>query len=56
MHPPFSYITAYDADEHANIHSKLHCAFVRYSVASSTVYTTEIEIIDCCLCILFSDI
>ena len=31
MHPLFSYITAYDADEHANIHNKLHCAFVRYS-------------------------
>ena len=36
--------------------SKLHCPFARYSVAISTVYTTEIEMIDCCIRILFSDI
>ena len=27
--------------------------FVRYSVAISTVYSTEVKMIDCCLCILF---
>ena len=52
----FSYFAAYDADEHASISSKLHCSFVRYGAAISTVYTTEFEMIDCCLCILLFQI
>ena len=51
-----SVLAAYNPDDHVNLRSKLHCPFDRCTEAISIVYTNEVEMLDCCLCILFSDI